>query len=87
LLLENTADLRGVLELFESICAVFLLSLFILVCTESNFWGHPRIDTGGEVNFPAQNERMQFQNKHRFRLRHQYPKWASTIEFKDLQPQ
>ena len=39
-------------------------------------------DTGGEVNFPAQNERMQFQNKHRFRLRHQYQEWTRAIKFR-----
>ena len=50
------------------------------------FWGLPdtftcrlleslalgRIDTGGEVNFHAQNERTQIQKEHHFRLRHQY---------------
>jgi hypothetical protein len=38
-------------------------------------------DTGGEVNFPAQNERMQFQNKHRFRLRQPVSKVAMSHNF------
>ena len=35
-------------------------------------WLMAKVGTGGEVKFPAWNERAQVQNEHRFRLRHQH---------------
>ncbi len=43
------------------------------------------LDPGGKVNFPAQNERMQFQNERRFRLCPQDQIWVSAEYSQDLQ--